>query len=121
MYTLIILIAILAALLMVLVVVVQNSKGGGLTSTFGASSVASQMMGTRRTTDVVEKITWYLFGIIVFLTFVANFALPPANDGDAAATRSSKLEKGIEGLNLQDVPAPGMGQPGSTDQQQPAQ
>jgi preprotein translocase subunit SecG len=102
MYIVIILIAILAAILMVLIVVVQNSKGGGLSSTFGASSIASQVMGTRRTTDAVEKVTWYLFGIIVLLTFVANFALPEGTADQYG--RSSKLEKGIEGMNIQDMP-----------------
>jgi len=103
MYTLIALLCIVAAILMVLIVVVQNSKGGGLSSTFGASNIASQVMGTRRTTDAVEKFTWYLFGVLVLLTFVANVSLP----GSGTATeygRSSKLDKGIEGLNIQEMP-----------------
>lgn len=102
MYIVIILVAILAALLMVLLVVVQNSKGGGLSSTFGASNIASQVMGTRRTTDAVEKVTWYLFGIIVLLTFIANFSLPQGTPDQYG--RASKLDKGIEGLNIQDMP-----------------
>ena len=123
MYTLIILVAILVALLMVLIVVVQNSKGGGLSSTFGAPNIASQVMGTRRTTDAVEKVTWYLFGAIVLLTFIANFSLPEGTADQYG--RASKLEKGIEGMNIQDMPttAPDMNnlqnQDGSTTNQNP--
>lgn len=122
MYTLIALVLIIAAILMVLIVVVQNSKGGGLSSTFGASGIASQVMGTRRTTDAVEKFTWYLFGALVVLTFIANFSLPNGAAGTSTG-RASKLDQGIESLNIQDMPTapPDMNGVGGTGQTDPAQ
>ena len=50
MYLLLIGLIVLAALLMCFVVLIQNSKGGGLASSFASSN---QIMGVRKTTDVV--------------------------------------------------------------------
>ena len=51
---------VLAAVLMCFVVLIQNSKGGGLSSSFAASN---QIMGVRKTTDFIEKLTW---GLAIF-------------------------------------------------------
>ena len=42
---------IISSILVVLTVLAQNSKGNGLNSGLGG---ASQLMGTKRTTDIVE-------------------------------------------------------------------
>jgi preprotein translocase subunit SecG len=59
MFTFIISVIIIIALLLVLVVLAQNSKGGGLSSQFGGSST-SQLMGVKKTGDILEKVTWGL-------------------------------------------------------------
>ena len=65
MFTFIITLIIIAALLLVLVVLAQNSKGGGLSSQFGGGGT-SQVMGVKRTGDLLEKMTWGLaIGIMV--------------------------------------------------------
>ena len=51
----------LASLGLVLLVIVQKSKGGGLASPFASTN---NIMGVRKTTDVLEKATWWLFGIV---------------------------------------------------------
>lgn len=53
-----ILTAIICVLLM-LVVLVQNPKGGGIDSTFGGQG-ANQVFGAAKSTDFIEKLTWYL-------------------------------------------------------------
>ena len=63
--------AIILALALILVVVIQNSKGGGLSSAFGASSL-SNVVGARRSAQEIEKITWWLIGIVMVVAFVAN-------------------------------------------------
>lgn len=45
-------------------VLIQESKGGGLASNFASSN---QIMGVRKTTDMVEKITWGLAIAIIVL------------------------------------------------------
>lgn len=71
-YLLTIVIVIVAALL-ILVVVIQNSKGGGLAAGFAS---ANQVMGVRKTTDTLEKGTWWLAGILVILCILTSFAIP---------------------------------------------
>ena len=58
-------------ILLVLVVLIQNPKGGGIASGFGA---ANQIIGVKQSTDVVEKITWYLaVGLLVLCLFSGLF------------------------------------------------
>lgn len=73
MYILFLILVVLASVLMVLIVLIQNSKGGGLASSFAASN---QIMGVRKTTDVLEKGTWILAGALVVLSVVSSFFVP---------------------------------------------
>lgn len=69
------------AVLLVLVVLAQNSKGGGLSSQFGGSG-SSQLMGVKRTTDLLEKITWGLAIALVILTLSTNLIIQePTGEG----------------------------------------
>ena len=68
MYTLITVLIVIAAILLTLLVLVQNSKGGGLAAGF---SSGNQVMGAPKTADFLEKATWTLVAIIVFLSIVA--------------------------------------------------
>jgi preprotein translocase subunit SecG len=68
---------ILAALLLVLVVLAQNSKGGGLSSQFGGAG-ASQVMGVKKTGDILEKATWGLAIAIMVFSLSTNFFLDTA-------------------------------------------
>jgi preprotein translocase subunit SecG len=65
-----ILIALVCVLLM-LVVLIQNPKGGGVDSTFGGQS-ANQMFGAAKSTDFIEKLTWYLAGALFVLCIVTT-------------------------------------------------
>ena len=75
MYTLVISLIILFAVLLVLVNLAQNSKGGGLTSQFGGST-ASNIIGVKKTGDLLEKLTWsFIIGIMI-LCLTTNFITP---------------------------------------------
>lgn len=71
MYILFIILIILFAVLLVLVILAQNSKGGGLTSQFGGSS-ASNIIGVKKTGDLLEKLTWGFIIAIMVLTLSTN-------------------------------------------------
>jgi preprotein translocase subunit SecG len=58
---------ILFCILLVLVVLAQNAKGGGLSSQFGGSS-ASNIIGVKKTGDLLEKLTWSFIVVIFALT-----------------------------------------------------
>jgi preprotein translocase subunit SecG len=75
MYVLLISLAIVSAILLVLVVLAQNSKGGGLSSQFGGSG-ASNLIGVKKTGDVLERLTWgFAIAIIVF-SLATNLTTP---------------------------------------------
>src|SRR5687768_14846928 len=71
MYTLIISLIIFFAVLLVLVILAQNAKGGGLTSQFGGSS-ASNIIGVKKTGDLLEKLTWGFVIAIMALSLSTN-------------------------------------------------
>jgi preprotein translocase subunit SecG len=90
MYVLFISLAIVSAILLVLVVLAQNSKGGGLSGQFGGSA-ASNLIGVKKTGDVLERMTWgFAIAIIVF-SLATNFTTP-----NVAATTDELLEKANE-------------------------
>lgn len=64
---------IIASILLIFVVLVQNPKGGGLASNFSSQN---QVMGVRRTADILEKATWVLAISIVLFSFLAAFSAP---------------------------------------------
>ena len=101
--TIVVLITILCVLL-VLVVLAQNPKGGGLSSEFGGSG-SSQMMGVKRTTDLLEKLTWgFAIGILV-LSLGANLVLPRKDNFSEDGPTSKNIEKAKE-IQLQQPVAP---------------
>ena len=72
MYEFVIGLIIFFSILLVLVILAQNSKGGGLTSQFGGSS-ASNIIGVKRTGDLLEKLTWGFVIAIMVLSLSTSF------------------------------------------------
>lgn len=73
MYTVIVILILLVCVLLAAAVLVQNSKGGGLAANFSAPN---QIMGVRKTTETIEKITWWLAIILAVLALAATLAIP---------------------------------------------
>ena len=78
--TLTVLIALVCVLLMG-AVLIQNPKGGGVDATFGGAQ-ANQMFGAAKSTDFIEKVTWYL-AIALFVLCIVTAII--AGDGGAAS------------------------------------
>lgn len=117
MYTIATVLIIIVCILLILVVLVQNSKGGGLAAGFAGSN---QVMGVKKTTDFIEKLTWGLALGLVVLCLVASFSLP----NKQAVTTGSSMQEQID--NAGTAPqrtAPAQNQPAKQQpaQQQPAQ
>jgi preprotein translocase subunit SecG len=81
MYIALISIIIFICVLLVLVVLAQNPKGGGLSSQFGGGG-ASQLMGVKRTGDLLEKLTWGFAIALVVLTLGTHMIGSSAGDGN---------------------------------------
>jgi preprotein translocase subunit SecG len=74
MFVLSITLTLIAAVFLILVVLAQNPKGGGLSSTFGGSG--GQLIGVKKTSDLLEKMTWGLAIAILVFSLTSSFLLP---------------------------------------------
>lgn len=107
MYLLFIGLIVVAALLLCFVVMIQNSKGGGLASSFASSN---QIMGVRKTTDFIEKLTWGLAGFMVVVSIACAYVLPTATAESSVIMEQAVKESATNPLN---APA-GFGAPTTT-------
>jgi|ERR1700757_3651552 len=80
---------IIVCILLALIVLIQNSKGGGLSSSFASNN---QIMGVRRTADVLEKTTWG-FAIALFVLCLLGTPKRQVADANPAGTESVTRKK----------------------------
>ena len=78
MYTFLISLALFSAFMLVLVILAQNSKGGGLSSQFGGSG-ASNIIGVKKTGDLLERLTWGFIVAIMAIALSTNMVAPTAS------------------------------------------
>jgi len=104
MYILISVLILITCVLLVLVVLVQNSKGGGLASNFASSN---QYMGVRKTADFLEKATWTLAVVLLVLSLVSTFVIPPSGRTQTTDTElREKINNAQGAAPVQDYQAP---------------
>ena len=96
MYLLFVVLMVLAAILMCFVVLVQNSKGGGLSSSFASSN---QIMGVRKTTDFIEKLTWGLAIFMVVISIATSCVIPTTTEGSSVIMDQAVKEQKTNPLN----------------------
>lgn len=108
MLTLINIIIIVACILLIFIVLIQNPKGGGIASNFAAST---QIMGVKRTGDVVEKATWVLAIGVLVLCLSTNFFRPTPDEGEFG---KSRLEEQINSTPMPSGQQPPAAAPDST-------
>lgn len=87
MYNVFVILAVIVAILLAFIVLIQESKGGGLASSFASSN---QIMGVRKTTDVVEKATWILAGLLVAFSVFSVFCLPSVGASEKSVIEDAK-------------------------------
>ncbi|MCR5819767.1 MAG: preprotein translocase subunit SecG [Bacteroidaceae bacterium] len=108
MYNLLVILVVIASILMCLIVLVQESKGGGLASGFASGN---QVMGVRKTTDVIEKLTWGLAATMVVLSIASVYFIPSSQNNNSVMEGIATEQKTTAPTNLPTIPA--------TDAQQP--
>jgi preprotein translocase subunit SecG len=90
----IVLLIVIIALLLGIVVLVQAPKGGGLASGFQG---AAQIGGVQRTTEFLEKATWYLAIAMFVLCLVSTTWFSTSRSsvsGDAGSPNTESPEGG---------------------------
>lgn len=70
MVILIVALSILLTILITLVILAQDGKGGGFTP---SAAGAAQVMGVKKTTDVLEKLTWGFIAAIILVCISTGF------------------------------------------------
>jgi preprotein translocase subunit SecG len=102
MLTLLLSLIILASILLVLIILAQNSKGGGLTSQFGGSG-ASNMIGVKKTGDLLEKLTWGFIIAIFALSIGTNLINPDGKGNTDQFIDRAQEQQVAPSLDLGDV------------------
>lgn len=105
MVTTLIVLIILVAILLILVVLGQNSKGGTFASNFSASN---QLIGVKKTGDLLEKLTWAFSIALMVLCLVVNLIITtPEAEGQSGtpATRNSDQQLAPMAPEPQEEPA----------------
>lgn len=122
MYLFIIGLIIFISILLILAVLAQNAKGGGLSSGF-AGAGSSQLMGVKRTSDLLEQITWGLAITLIVLTLSTSFLMDMSGGEEGTGTRSVNVERAQEKATLPQgginpAPAPATTAPATPDSAQ---
>ena len=100
MFTALVVLILIVCLLLALVVLAQNPKGGGISSQFGAGGAAN-LMGVKRTGDLLEKLTWgFAIGLIVL-----SLGTHMISSGDGP-TRSINQQRAQQNRTTTPAPAP---------------
>lgn len=93
MLTLLVVLVIIVAILLILIVLAQDPKSGGLINQAGAT----QLMGVKRTGDLLEKITWGLAVAIMVISISTAFVIKSDDedyeDGIPTTTAIEQAEK----------------------------
>jgi len=99
MFVALVVLILVVCLLLALVVLAQNPKGGGISSQFGAGGAAN-LMGVKRTGDLLEKLTWgFAIGLIVL-------SLGSHMIGGSAGPARSINQQRAQQVKLPAAPAP---------------
>jgi len=112
MYLALVIFILLICFLLAVVVLAQNPKGGGLSSQFGAGGAAN-LMGVKRTGDLLEKLTWgFAIGLMAL-----SLGTHMIGTGTAAPTRSINQQRAQQTApNLPAAPAGRLGAPATPGQ-----
>ena len=102
MYNLLVILVVIASIFMCLIVLIQESKGGGPASGFASGN---QVMGVRKTTDVIEKLTWGLAAAMVVFSIASVFFIPRATGDSSVMEGAATEQKATAPTNLPGIPA----------------
>ncbi|MGW8122073.1 preprotein translocase subunit SecG [Roseivirga echinicomitans] len=100
MFKLLIILAIIVAILLILIVLVQNSKGGGLSSQFGGAG-ATQVIGAKKTTDLLEKVTWGFALTLLALSLASGMMV---DTGSSDFSNNPNIDKALQEMPMQQAP-----------------
>jgi len=96
--------ALFSAFMLVLVILAQNSKGGGLTSQFGGSG-ASNIMGVKKTGDLLERLTWGFVVAIMIIALGSSLVTPSATGQAEDVLNRVKPQQTVPAIDTNTLPS----------------
>jgi len=104
MVTLVVILSVLLSALLVLIILVQDGKSGGFSSN---ASGAASLMGVKKSTDILEQLSYGFIGAIMLVSVFAGIAIGPESDSESGLTKSVNMEKaaGTQPAQKQAAPA----------------
>ena len=109
MFLALVILILLVSFLLALVVLAQNPKGGGISSQFGAGGGAANLMGVKRTGDLLEKLTWG-FAVGIIILSLGTHMLPNGSSGPVQSVNQQAAQKAPVSAPVAPT-APGVGAP----------
>ena len=91
--TLLMILSTITAILLIVIVLLQNSKGGGLDSNLASQN---QSFGAKKTTEIVEKVTWGLAAALIVLSIISTKSI--------TTTDKVELDENEDGVEQLDTP-----------------
>ncbi|MCO6495318.1 MAG: preprotein translocase subunit SecG [Bacteroidetes bacterium] len=102
MLTLLLIFAIIIGIVLIAVVLIQNPKGSGLAANF---STGNQFFGVKKTTDIVEKITWVTASLVIVISLISTGFLPKNNSKvPNQGTKNGKIDPQLEEIMDKGLP-----------------
>ncbi len=93
MYLALVIIILVVCFFLAIFVLAQNPKGGGLSSQFGAGGAAN-LIGVKRTGDLLEKLTWgFAIGVIVLT--LATHMLGGGSNGPVRSVNQQAAQRAV--------------------------
>lgn len=90
MFIFLIVLILVVAILMSIVVLLQSGKGGGLAG-IASGGQTTQILGARQAPDFLEKSTWTLGGVFLFLCLITTFFIPGERQGSILQDRADEI------------------------------
>lgn len=104
-YTIVLILIVLICVLLTLVILLQSGQGQGLSGGLAAMGSASQMIGARRTADILSKATSYLGGAFLVLCVLANFFIEGSGTRSAIQSSGAGAAAPVEQTQPSDSPS----------------
>lgn len=114
-FIVLVILILIIAILMSVVVLLQSGKGGGLSGIGGGQT--TQILGARQAPDLLEKATWVLGSLFLFLSVITTFFVEDGQMQDPAAFEQAAEEAagaGGDAAPLPVGPAEGVAPPAGT-------
>ena len=93
MYSIILSLIVICAIILIFVVLLQNAKGGGMSGAIGGGFGANQIIGVKRTSDLLEKLTWGFAVAIMALVITSSTFIGDDSKGSEDLLKENILQE----------------------------